>query len=284
MIEFTKMSGAGNDFIVFDNRSGDITGEIGAVARRLCTRGLSVGADGVILVEKARSAADVRMVYWNSDGGRAGFCANGTRCVARYAIWKGFCRGPRVKIETDSGLVDAEVLADDSVRIPMPSTIEVVLERPINVDALPLTGSYAVSGVPHYVLTVRNLAANAIEDLGRKIRRHPEFAPDGVNVDFVTVASPSNVDIRTYERGVERETLACGSGCVASALVLARKGEVTSPVSLRTRSGLDLVVSFTQEEERFTGVTLTGDARIIFTGFLADEAASGFPEPVAAAY
>ena len=277
MIEFTKMSGAGNDFIVFDNRSGEFQGDIAEVVRRLCSRGLSVGADGVILVGRSKRA-DVRMEYWNSDGGRAEFCANGTRCVARFAVLRGFARGPRVRIETDQGVLETTVHADEKVSIPIPGVFHAVMKKPIRIDALSLDGSYAMAGVPHYVVPVKNLWVNGIEELGRKIRNHPEFQPDGINVDFVTVKARDLVQIRTYERGVEKETLSCGSGCVAAALVLANQGQVDSPVSMKTRSGLVLTVSWESADPEYRGVLLTGDARNIFQGFIEKEAAGGFPE------
>ncbi|MFN7973495.1 MAG: diaminopimelate epimerase [Acidobacteriota bacterium] len=280
MIEFWKMSGAGNDFILFDNRSGELKGDIGEVVRRICTRALSVGADGAILAERsAKPGADVRMFYWNSDGRPASFCANGARCLARFAVKKGIARGPKVRLETDAGTIEAQVHDDGRVTLPIPGPYDIVSHKPIRVDTLQLEGSFAIVGVPHYVLPVKNLWKDGIEELGRKIRRHADFEPEGANVDFVTVKARDTVQIRTYERGVERETLSCGSGCVAAALCLARLGEVESPVTLKTRSGIDLTVAWLGGGGDVTDVRLTGDARLIFQGFLEDEAAAGFPLP-----
>lgn len=275
------MSGAGNDFIVFDNRGGEFRGDVAEVVRRLCTRGLSIGADGVILAERAKGA-DIRMSYYNADGGRAAFCANGTRCMARFALLKGFARGPLVRIETDAGVLEAHILDDGRVALPIGTAATIETVRSIHVDALPLEGSFVSVGVPHYVLQVKNLWSSGIEELGRKVRFHPDFHPAGVNVDFVTVRSRNTVQIRTYERGVERETLSCGSGCVACALVLTRVGLVESPVTLQTHSGVDLQVTFRDTGTGFEDVVLTGDARVIFQGFMEPEAATGFPSPRAA--
>ncbi len=277
MLQFTKMSGAGNDFLVFDNRGGEIEGDVGELVRRLCTRALSVGGDGVILAGRGGAGADVRMVYYNADGGRAAFCANGARCLARFAVLQGLCKGPLVRMETDVGLVEARVLDAGTVSVPVPGPYAVEVARTLRVDTLVLHGSYAVAGVPHYVLSVENLWAHSIEEFARKIRSHPDLGPEGANVDFVMVKSPQVVQVRTYERGVERETLACGSGCVASALVLSEIGSVVSPVVMQTRSGIDLTVQFRRTGEGWSDVVLTGDARVVFSGFLEPEATVGFP-------
>jgi len=265
MLQFTKMSGAGNDFIILDNRSGDLKEEISGMVQAICRRGLSVGADGVILVGRSR-VASVRMIYFNADGSRAGFCANGTRCLARYAWLNGLAKKRNVKIETDIGIVSAEVFDDGSVALPVPGSFQVYPYRSMHLDALPLEGAYAVVGVPHYILPVENLWGSGIESLGRRIRNHDAFAPDGVNVDFVSVQSRTQVAIRSYERGVEKETLSCGSGCVATALCLAARGEVDAPLIFKTLSGIDLVVRFVEADGSFEQVKLQGDARLIFRG------------------
>lgn len=278
MISFTKMSGAGNDFIVFDDRAGELRGDLPELVRRLCTRGMSVGADGVILAHRSKGA-DVRMVYYNADGGRAALCANGARCLARFAVHRGLVKGPSVRLDTDAGVLQAEVHADGRVTLPVPGPFRVDDARPVYIDALTLEGSFAVVGVPHYVLPVKNLWIEGIEGLGRKVRHHADFAPDGVNVDFVFVKARDRIQIRTYERGVERETLSCGSGCIASALTLFHRGLVEPPVTLETRSGIDLVVDWSvpQAGDAPAEVRLIGDARLVFEGFLETEAAGFDP-------
>ena len=268
------MSGAGNDFVVIDNRDGRIA-EGGTLAKKICTRALSVGADGLILMEES-SRATVRMRYWNSDGSLGEFCGNGTRCAARFALLSGM-GGPRLTIETDAGIVSAEVFERGEVMITMPPPHAFRGDRALSVGETIVRGSSITVGVPHYVIFLRDhLWTQDIVSLGRAIRKHEELQPAGANVNFVVVRDEHSIEIRTYERGVEAETLACGSGIVASVSVSALFGRVKSPVSVLTRSGIAVQVVFQMGGGEIRDVKLTGDARVVFRGSLTAETIEGF--------
>jgi diaminopimelate epimerase len=274
-LTFSKMAGGGNDFVVFDNRAGRIT-EPAALARKICTRALSVGADGLVLVEGS-ARATFRMRYWNSDGSLGEFCGNGTRCAARFAFLN-VIAGRRMTIETDSGIVSAEIGEGGIVTISMPSPQAFRPVRPLAVGSQTIHGSSIRVGVPHYVVFLRDeLWSQNIVPLGRAIRTHRELEPDGgANVNFVTVRGEHAIEVRTYERGVENETLACGSGIVSSAVVAAQFGKVTSPVSVLTRSGITLEVEFVLRDGYAEEVRLRGDARLIYRATITPETLDGF--------
>jgi len=270
--EFFKMSAAGNDFILFDDRGHEwpATGLRDRV-RRLCTRALSVGADGVILLESSRKA-DVRARFFNPDG-EATFCGNGARCAARLAYLQGLAPA-RLVLETDRGLHRAEV-AGESVTIDMPEPQGFV---PMEVEALGRTwrGARLDTGVPHFVALEGGPLPGGILEAGRALRSHPAFGQDGVNVDFVHPDGEGAFSIRTFERGVEGETLACGTGTVAAAVALAAAGRARSPVVLRTACGSALVVRFEGDPKHASGIRLQGEARLVYVGHLSDEAVTGF--------
>lgn len=272
-LAFSKMSGAGNDFVVIDNRSGRVT-DPEDLARRICTRALSVGADGLILVERS-SRASFRMRYYNRDGSLAAFCANGTRCAARFAFLN-VIAGRRMTIETDAGIVGAEI-NDTAVTLSLQAPFGYRPTVPLELEGGVVDGSFITVGVPHYVLPVEgDLWTYDVDRIGAAIRNHPALAPAGANVNFIEVRDRHSIDIRTYERGVENETLACGSGIVASAVVSALSGHVESPVSLLTRSGIVVGVSFTLEDGIIGDVRLTGDGRHVYRATVTPETLSGF--------
>jgi len=270
-IHFYKMSGCGNDFIVIDNRSPVIEEkDLFAFIVGVCRRKMSVGADGVILIENS-DTVDFKWRFYNSDGSVAEMCGNGARCVARFAYLNGIT-GPDMAFETLAGIVSASVFETGRVRIRMTDPLNLVLDRPLALKS----GKFAVgsvnTGVPHAVMVVDNLDETPVKEMGREIRFHPDFAPAGTNVNFVSVRTDKIVAIRTYERGVEDETLACGTGCVASALVTARKFALASPVTLLTRSGGYLRIYFTLHQDAFSDVYMEGDARVIYRAELCEEA------------
>lgn len=271
---FSKLAGGGNDFVVIDNRNGRVT-DAPALARRICTRALSVGADGLILIENS-ARASFRMRYYNSDGSLAVFCGNGTRCAARFALLN-VIAGRRMTIETDAGVIGAEAGEGATVTLSLPSPRDFVGDKPLRIGERTIYGSLIVVGVPHYVVFLRDdLWSQDIVALGRAIRTHGGLAPEGANVNFVVVRDRSSIEVRTYERGVEAETLSCGSGVVASASVSALFGRVESPVSVLTRSGIRLEVSFTIADEALSDVKLRGDARLIYKSSLTAETIEGF--------
>lgn len=273
-LAFSKMAGAGNDFVVIDNRSGRIQ-DASSLTRRVCTPHLSVGADGLILIESS-GRATFRMRYLNADGSAADFCANGTRCAARFAFIN-VIAPRRMTIETDAGVVGAEVSDGGAVTLALPSPQQFIASRPLRVDLRTIHGSFLVVGVPHYVVFLTGqLWQQEIEGLGRAIRHHPELQPAGANVNFVTVRDEHSIEVRTYERGVEAETLACGSGVVASVATSALAGRVKSPVAVLTRSGISLEVSFAIERGELSDVKLKGDARLLYRASFTPETIEGF--------
>jgi diaminopimelate epimerase len=273
------MAGGGNDFVVIDNRTAKIA-DAGELTRRICTRALSVGADGLILIETSVRAT-FRMKYYNADGGLAAFCGNGTRCAARFAFLN-VIAGRKMTIETDAGIVSAEIGEGGQVTISMPAPHSVRLQRPLVISNdkgnQTVRGSFMMVGVPHYVVFLReNLWAQDIGPLGSAIRRHRDLEPDGgANANFVVVRDEHAIEVRTYERGVENETLACGSGVVASSVTSAMFGRVKSPVSVLTRSGITLEVTFTLRDGYADEVKLKGDARLIYRATITPETLEGF--------
>lgn len=270
-LQFAKMSGAGNDFVVFDNRDGRIGADIGELVRRVCSRGLGVGADGVLVVQPS-TEADFRMAYYNSDGGEAEMCGNGGRCISRYAYLNGIA-GTSMTFETLAGLHHAEVVGEN-VRLGMmdPHGERMHIDLSLGSDRgyETITGSFINTGVPHFVVFVNDIEKIDVRDLGSLIRYHRKFAPAGANANFVQIIDSHSISIRTYERGVEDETLACGTGTVASAVIGAMTGRLISPVGASTRSGLELKVSFENDGGKVTRVYLEGDAKLVFEGALLD--------------
>lgn len=273
-LTFAKMAGGGNDFVVIDNRSSRLAA-VEEFTRRICTPHLSVGADGLILIEQS-DRASVRMIYYNADGSRADFCANGTRCAARFALLAGIA-SHRMTIETDAGIMPAQVDEHGMVALSIAAPADVQLARPLRVGDRVVQGTSLTVGVPHYVIFLRDeLWSVDIVPLGRAIRNHPDLRPQGANVNFVLIRDPHSIDVRTYERGVEAETLSCGSGVVASVSSSALFDKVASPVNVLTRSGIRFEVSFVRENGRIRDLRLKGDARVVYRGSMTAETIEGF--------
>jgi diaminopimelate epimerase len=263
-IHFTKMSGTGNDFIVFDNRDGRFTGEESAFFSAVCRRGLSVGADGVILADRG-SSAPVRMRYFNADGGAAAFCANGARCAARFAFEKGYTGERRFILEASDGDHEMDV-RPETVRLRMAVPAGLNLSPGLIVDPRFRVAGFVNTGVPHLVLFLEDESALEALDVAAAApfyRRHPSF-PGGTNVNFAARTSNGAIRVRTFERGVEGETLSCGTGCAATALIASAEGSVSPPVAVHTRGGL-LTVEF---DPQWKTVILSGPAVFVFDGLL----------------
>jgi len=263
-IKFTKMSGAGNDFILLGPEYASLRPQLSWLAGRMCPRKVSVGADGLILV--AKDGADVFMHYFNRDGSEASFCGNGARCLVRYCLDKGLARA-RVAFRSRSGPHTGEA-TQDGIRIDMKMPV-LVRQASISVEGGPGgRAAYEVhlidAGVPHAVMFTKNAAAIDVEALGRVIRYHPDFGPEGANVDFVEAAGGEPFELRTYERGVEMETLACGSGCVAAALALRLERRAGDRVKLRVASGDVLTVELASGSTE--GAALAGPAVTVYEG------------------
>jgi diaminopimelate epimerase len=269
-IPFSKMSGSGNDFILIDNRADIVSvDDISQFVACVCRRKLSVGADGLILVESS-DKVDFKWNFYNSDGSLAEMCGNGARCVARYAYLNGIAKAS-MSFETIAGIIQAQVFKDQ-VKIRMTDPGDLIIDAVLDTDTNTVTYNSVNTGVPHVVLEVDDIGSADVAAIGRQLRYHCAFAPAGTNVNFLGYQTNSIAQVRTYERGVEDETLACGTGIVASALVLAEKRRIPSPVTLKTRSGSHLNVYFTKNSDRYTDIYLEGDARIIYEGRLMSDA------------
>lgn len=271
-LPFHKMNGAGNDFVVLDNRARHLALD-GAAIARLCDRHRGVGADGVLLVEPADegSSADFRMRYYNADGGEAEMCGNGARCFARYAgRLLPADPGGRLSFQTPAGTIRA-YLAGELVRLDLSIPTEGRSLRELSLSnghRFPVA-HFLNTGVPHVVIPVPDAETVDVHPLGRAIRYHELFAPRGTNANFIQPVSRDRIILRTYERGVEAETLACGTGATAAALVHADvngwEGEGT--VAVRVRSGDTLHVGFVRRGPfQFERVTLGGPADFVFNG------------------
>src|SRR5215813_10174556 len=263
MLRFTKMNGAGNDFILFDNRSGDIYLDRNQIAL-LCDRHRGIGADGVLLLEKPTNRADFRMRYFNADGGEAEMCGNGARCFARFAN-KVARQKAKISFETPAGVISAE-LKGNLVTLGMTEPTDLRLNVSLSMAAENKTIHFINSGVPHVVIPVAKIDDADVRREGAAIRYHKMFSPNGTNVNFVEKRGANKIAIRTYERGVEDETLACGTGIVASALIFAASEDCKAPVTVLARGGDELQVGFERIDGGFRNVTLTGPAEFVFEG------------------
>lgn len=265
-IPFFKMHGGGNDFVLIDHRERFIpVPDQPRLAQRLCACKTGVGADGLILLEYS-DHADLGWRFYNADGSEAEMCGNGARCAARFAVLNGLAKAS-LSLETLAGIIQAEV-QDRVARVLMTGVGDMRLHLDIPLNDLTLHGHFMKVGVPHVVIPLDNLADAPVTEWGRAVRFHPLFQPAGSNCNFVKVEGPHALMVRTYERGVEDETLACGTGAVASALISARLGKVTSPVLVHTRGGEVLTVSFEAEGDTLSGVFLEGEALVVYQGEL----------------
>ncbi len=269
-IEFWKMSGSGNDFILIDNRNGEVEdGEMVEFSKLVCRRKLSVGADGVIFIIGSRKY-DFAWRFFNSDGSEAEMCGNGSRCAARFAYLNKIAPA-RLTFETIAGPISAEVM-DRRVRVlltdPEDIRLDLDIETFLDWDSI----DFMNTGVPHVVIRVKDVEQVPVIDVGRRIRYHRLFSPEGTNVDFMKRVSENLIKVRTYERGVEDETLACGTGAIACALISAIRDGNASPVDVETRGGEILRIYFKKDGNRFFDIWLEGDTNIIYKGRLHKEA------------
>jgi diaminopimelate epimerase len=278
-IRFAKMACAGNDFILLDRRAGGSEAPSPDWIARVCRGHFSVGADGLLLLGPAQEGR-YGMRYFNADGSEAGMCGNGARCLARFAVLVGAVReGEEVAFHNAAGVYRA-VVHGLRVRLHMPPPSGLETNLALKLKAGERAADFVHTGVPHVVFFTEDLDAEPVLALGREVRHHPRFAPAGTNVNFCQVLDPHRVRVRTYERGVEDETLACGTGSAAAGLTAAQRGWVSSPVAVLTRSGETLDLEFTRSEGVFTGLVQSGNARLIYWGELSEEA-SQYQSPVA---
>jgi len=272
-IDFYKMSGSGNDFILVDNRANLIEAAVAPeLARNLCRRKVSVGADGLILIEND-DEVDFSWNFFNADGSKAEMCGNGGRCVARLANILGIC-DLSLSFRTLAGIIRAEV-SGRRVKLQMTEPRDLRLDLELEVNGQRFHTHFVNTGVPHTVFILDGpeiLAQQEVVGQGRKVRYHSQFAPAGTNVNFVAVLGEQELAIRTYERGVEDETLACGTGATAVALVGAAKGIVRPPVDVQTKSGETLTIYFDNKKGLPQEVYMEGETRVIYQGRLSEEA------------
>jgi diaminopimelate epimerase len=266
MLTFTKMNGAGNDFVMLDNRDSKLALDKEQIAR-LCDRHRGVGADGLLMVEPAQNGSNFRMRYYNADGGEAEMCGNGARCFGRYAQRISGQKGD-ITFETIAGVITAQFFGQ-SVRIQMSQPHSLRLNEVLDVAGEKLTVHSLNTGVPHAVVFVEDLEQVDVRKLGASLRYHPHFAPKGTNANFVQKTGAQAISIRTYERGVEDETLACGTGMVASGIIFHELNGAASPVSVKVRGGDTLEIGFQQDGDVYRDVTLTGPADFVFDGQVA---------------
>ena len=264
VLEFTKMNGAGNDFVLIDNRAGTVRLSPQQVAQ-LCHRQRGVGADGLVLwttcaSRKAAWAWD----FYNNDGSVAEMCGNAARCFARYLQQRAPGNG-QVTFETLAGVITAQIQGA-RVTVSLTAPQGLALNQTIDLRHGPQTVHSVNTGVPHAVVFVPDADQAMVQPLGAELRWHPFFAPKGTNVNFVQILAANRIRVRTYERGVEAETLACGTGVTAAALVTARVHQFQSPIQVQVQGGDQLEVSFTTQGDRFQEVRLTGPAEFVFEG------------------
>jgi diaminopimelate epimerase len=267
VLEFTKMSGAGNDFILLDNRDRKISLTPAKVAQ-LCDRHRGIGADGVILLVPAKSQqADWAWEFFNSDGSTGEMCGNGARCFARFVTARTGSNHD-FTFETEAGLIRAS-FQGEQITVSLTPPVDLRLNQQLSLR----TGAQLIhslnTGVPHAVLFVPDADKAMVREMGPEIRHHPHFGPKGTNVNFVQILGPSRIRVRTFERGVEGETLACGTGVTASALVAASVEHFPSPVKVQVQGGDELQVSFEQSNGTFSNVRLNGPADFVFEGKVA---------------
>jgi diaminopimelate epimerase len=263
MLRFAKMNGAGNDFVLIDNRSGDYAFSPSQIAF-LCDRHRGIGADGVLLVETAAGEADFRMRYYNSDGGEAEMCGNGARCFTRFV--NRITDSLRdLRIKTQAGIIQAQT-EGELVCLSLSRPLDLTLRRALDIGGVKLSTHSINTGVPHVVTFVDDIDSTPVQHWGAQIRYHPAFQPNGTNANFIKEIEPGKIVIRTYERGVEGETLACGTGVTAAGLIYAALTDAASPVRLLVRGGDWLEVGFRRSGADFEDVTLKGPAKFVFDG------------------
>ena len=269
-IKFMKLSGSGNDFIFIENFDKEFKEEsMPDFVKSVCRRGLSVGADGLMFIQSSEKA-DFKWRFFNSDGSEGEMCGNGGRCAIRFAQEIGLI-SEEGSFETKAGVLDASITGNRvKVRMTKPhsftqTTKIVLVDQEVLLDSIN-------TGVPHAILYTKDLDSVDVQKDGREIRNHAVYQPEGTNVNFVRVVDKNNLDIRTYERGVEDETLACGTGAVASSLMAAARNLVESPVNVKVRSGESLVIHFNGNPENASDVYMEGGTRLVYTGEIRTDA------------
>ncbi len=266
-MKFTKAVATGNDFVIIDmsqvtSRKSQVI-KLSEFAKNVCDRKKGVGADGLLVIEPSKKA-DFKMRVFNPDGSEAGMCGNGSRCAALFAVEKKIAKNA-MTIETAAGLLDASVKGG-VVKVKLTDPKDIKWNFCLMIDKCPFKVSFANTGVPHVIHFTDDLEKIDVKNIGSHIRHHGEFSPEGTNADFVKIAGKDAIKVRTYERGVEDETLACGTGAAASAIISAEAEKMSSPVTVETRGGEKLKVYFEVSGGNFRNIYLEGEAKLVFEG------------------
>ncbi len=277
-IIFYKLTGAGNDFVLLDGNENTGLEITPSLASALCSRRFGVGADGILFI-KDSSSYDFEMAYYNADGTTGSLCGNGARCAINYASFSGRIKGSSTKFRVNDNVYSGLILPGGLIRFDLNAPKEIKLNLNIKTGGQLVPASFVNTGSPHLVINIKNILKYKevegsnfgniddvpVKEMGSEIRYSDAFAPDGVNVNFY-LAEEGMIRIRTYERGVEDETLACGTGSAATAVIAAVKEGYTSPVNLLTRGGETLTVDFKRNGDKIDALSLTGPAKIVFKG------------------
>jgi len=268
-IKFLKMHGTGNDFIIIDNMKGDIPSKEKGheIAKLLCKRKFSIGADGLIFIEpSSKPHCHFKWRFFNADGSEAQMCGNGGRCAARFSFINRIAPKDMI-FETIAGEINA-IVKDRIVKLKLPDPKDLKLDIKITLEGKDILLHFINTGVPHVVIFVDDIDKVDVVSLGKRIRFHKEFSPEGTNVNFVEVVDKNNILIRTYERGVEDETMACGTGSVASSIISALKNKTLSPVNVKTKGGEEIKVYFSIKDYNIRDVFLEAETTIVYSGSL----------------
>lgn len=267
LLHFYKMTGAGNDFVMVDNRDLSLTPHLDAeTIEALCNRRFGIGADGLLAVEPSRGQGDYRMRYYNADGSEADMCGNGARCFAAFASALTDGDLGDISFETAAGLIRARFEDDGNITISLTTPKDLKINVLPADDTVPAPVHFINTGVPHAVVFLPSVEDLDIVEAGSYLRYHKAFSPAGTNANFAAILNPQHLQIRTYERGVEDETLACGTGMTATALLHAALTDAPSPIKLDVAGGDTLSIGFKRDGLNFTDVTLTGPALFVFEG------------------
>jgi len=265
-IKFFKLEASSNDFILLDNRKQNLNLDYKNFAKKYCARRIGVGADGLLIIEPSQVGI-VKMRIFNPDGSEAEICGNGSRCVGLWLKLEGGYRKKKtMRVETKVGIIEIAVSFSQEIKIKMIDPFDLKLDLPVKIFKRTVKVNYVNTGVPHAVIFVEGLEGINVEKIGRAIRFHKKFSPQGTNVDFVEFGGSNLIMVRTYERGVEGETLACGTGIVASAVVASLKLGIERKVKAKTKSGEVLEVHFKNERGKFSEVWLEGGANLVYKG------------------
>ena len=272
-LEFYKLQASGNDFILFENKAKKITtGQLKKMARKYCRRKTDIGADGLLVIEPSKRA-NFKMRIFNADGSEAEMCGNGARCVGLWAKLKSqghkAAKSQVIRFETRAGIIDTEMTAAGCVKAKTTDPFAIKLNVPLQVFGRAIHVNFVNTGVPHVVVFVEGLDNISADELGREIRFHGKFAPAGANVNFVEMVKKDTISLRTYERGVEAETFACGTGAIASAIIAGCRFNpeaLSHKMKVITRGGDVLVIYFSRKDKKISDVFLEGKAQFVFQG------------------